>query len=240
MPLPKISTPKYELELPSTGQKIKYRPFVVKEEKILLLALESEDIKEITNAMKAIISNCIETKGIKVEKLPSFDIEYIFLNIRKKSVGEEIELNIICPDDEKTEVKVTIDIDDIKVYKDPNHTNKIELDDGLILEFRYPSLDQFIRNNFNPDTITIDQSFDLIIDSIEALYDNETVYTHADYTKEEWNEFLESVVTAKFIKIQEFFDTMPKLTHTLEVINPKTKVKSEVKLEGLGAFFTSQ
>jgi hypothetical protein len=240
MPLPTIVTPTYELTLPSNGQVIKYRPFVVKEEKILLLALESEDIKEITTAMKSIISNCIKTKNIKVENLPSFDIEYIFLNIRKKSVGEDIELNILCPDDEKTEVKVTIDIDDIQVQKNPNHTNKVELGEDLILEFKYPSLEQFIRNNFNPDNITVDQSFDLIIDSIDKLYDKETVYAQSDYTKEEWLQFLEQVNTAKFIKIQEFFETMPTLSHTIQVTNPVTKVTREVKLEGLGAFFTSQ
>jgi hypothetical protein len=240
MPLPTIVTPIYELKLPSTGQEIKYRPFVVKEEKILLLALESEDLKEITSAMKIIISNCIKTKGIKVETLPSFDIEYIFLNIRKKSVGEELELNIICLDDETTEVKVKIDIDDIQVKKDPNHTNKIEIGENLILELKYPSLDQFIRNNFNPENITVDQSFDLIIDCIDKLYDSEDVYVQSDYTKEEWLQFLEQVSSAQFIKIQDFFETMPKLSHTIEVVNPKTKVKKEVTLEGLGAFFTSQ
>ena len=240
MPLPTIVTPIYELTLPSTGQEIKYRPFVVKEEKILLLALESEDLKEITNAMKIIISNCIKTKNIKVESLPSFDIEYIFLNIRKKSVGEELELNILCPDDGTTEIKVKIDIDDIEVKKNPNHTNKIEISKDLILELKYPSLDQFIRNNFNPENITVDQSFDLIIDSIDKLYDKENVYAQTDYTKEEWLQFLDQVNSAQFIKIQEFFETMPKLSHTIGVVNPKTKVESEVTLEGLGAFFTSQ
>jgi hypothetical protein len=240
MPLPTIVTPIYDLILPSTGQEIKYRPFIVKEEKILLFALESEDIKEITNAMKVIISNCIKTKGIKVETLPSFDIEYIFLNIRKKSVGEELELNILCPDDETTEVKVKIHIDDIKVKKNPEHSNKIQISDDLILELKYPSLDQFIRNNFNPENITVEQSFDLIIDSIDKLYDSENVYSHSDYTKEEWLQFLEQVNSAQFIKIQEFFETMPKLSHEIEVKNPKTKIKSKVTLEGLGAFFTSQ
>ena len=144
MPLPKIATPTYELVLPSNGKNIKYRPFLVKEEKVLVIALESEDNKQITNAIKSVLRNCILTKGIKVENLPTFDIEYLFLNIRGKSVGEEIEVNIICPDDEKTEVPVTIDLDDIEVQKNEEHTNKIKLDASLMMELKYPSLDQFI------------------------------------------------------------------------------------------------
>ena len=149
MPLPKIATPTYELELPSTGKTVKYRPFLVKEEKVLVIALESEDTKQITNAIKAVLKSCVLTKGIKVETLPTFDIEYLFLNIRGKSVGEELEVNIICPDDEKTQVPVSIDLDDIKVEKSDDHTNKIKLDDNLMMEMKYPSLDQFIKNNFD-------------------------------------------------------------------------------------------
>ena len=149
MPLPKIATPTYELELPSTGASIKYRPFLVKEEKVLVIALESEDNKQITNAIKAVLKSCILSKGIKVESLPTFDIEYLFLNIRGKSVGEDLEVNIICPDDNKTQVPVTINLDDIQVQKDDNHTNKIKVDDSIMMEMRYPSLDQFIKNNFD-------------------------------------------------------------------------------------------
>ena len=149
MPLPKIATPTYELELPSTGQTIQYRPFLVKEEKVLVIALESEDNKQITTAIKAVLKNCVLTKGIKVDHLPTFDIEFLFLNIRGKSVGEELEVNIICPDDEETQVPVVIDLDDIKVQKDENHTNKIKLDASLMMEMKYPSLDQFIMSNFD-------------------------------------------------------------------------------------------
>jgi hypothetical protein len=239
MSLPKISVPIYNLILPSNSKEIKYRPFLVKEEKILLWAVESQDVKQISNAVKQIITNCVVTKGIKVEQLPSFDIEYLFLNIRGKSVGEELDLKIYCPDDGETEVHVKININDINVIKNPEHTNKIELDSDMILEFKYPSLDQFIKNNFNPETINIDESFDLIIDCIDRLCDKNEVYEHNDYTKDKWLEFLEQLTTASFSKVQTFFETMPKLSHTIEVENPKTKVKSEVVLEGLGDFFTS-
>ena len=149
MPLPKIATPTYELELPSTGESIQFRPFLVKEEKLLVLALESEDTKQITTAIKAVLKSCVLTKGIKVENLPTFDIEFLFLNIRGKSVGEELEVNIICPDDEETQVTVDISLDDIQVQKNEDHTNKIQLDQSLMMEMKYPSLDQFIKNNFD-------------------------------------------------------------------------------------------
>ena len=149
MPLPKIATPTYELVLPSTGKKINYRPFLVKEEKLLVLALETEDTKQITTAIKAVIKSCIQTRGIKVENLPTFDIEYIFLNIRGKSVGEDIDVNIICPDDNETQVEVNIALDDIEMQRDENHTNQIKLDDNLMMEMKYPSLEQFIKTNFD-------------------------------------------------------------------------------------------
>lgn len=239
MPLPKIAVPIYNLTLPSNGKEIKYRPFIVREEKILLLAVESQDVKQISNAVKQIITNCVETKGIKVEQLPSFDIEYLFLNIRGKSVGEELELKIFCPDDGETEVKVNVNINDVKVLKNPDHVNKIQLVDNTFLEFKYPSLDQFIKNNFNPENINIDESFELIIDCIDRLYIEDEVYEHNDFTRKDWLEFLEQLTTASFSKVQTFFETMPKLSHTIEVTNPKTKVKSKVVLEGLGDFFTS-
>ena len=148
MPLPKIAAPTYTLELPSTGEEISYRPFLVKEEKVLVIALESEDTKQITNAIKTVIKNCILTKGIKVEALPTFDIEYLFLNIRGKSVGEEIEVNVYCPDYGETQVPVTIDLDDIKVKKSDEHTNEVQVDDTITMVMKYPSLDQFIKSNF--------------------------------------------------------------------------------------------
>ena len=238
MPLPKIATPTYELELPSTEQPVNYRPFLVKEEKLLVLALESEDTKQITTAIKAVLKSCVLTKGIKVEHLPTFDIEYLFLHIRGKSVGEEIEVNITCPDDEKTQVPITLDLDDIKVQKNDNHNNQIKLDDNLMMELKYPSLDQFIKNNFDFDEKNqMEQSFDLIGTCIDKIYNEEEVWATADCTKKEVKEFLESMNSSQFKDIENFFETMPKLSHTIKVTNPKTKVESEVVLEGLASFF---
>ena len=238
MPLPKIATPTYELELPSTGQSIEYRPFLVKEEKVLVIALESEDNKQITTAIKAVLKNCVLTKGIKVDHLPTFDIEFLFLNIRGKSVGEELEVNIICPDDEETQVPVVIDLDDIKVQKDENHTNKIKLDDSLMMELKYPSLDQFIKSNFDfNEKNAMDQSFDLIATCIDKIYSEEEVWAAADCTKKEMKDFMESMNSAQFKAIESFFESMPKLSHTVSITNPNTKVKSDVVLEGLASFF---
>ena len=239
MPLPTITTTVHELELPSTGKTIKYRPFLVREEKVLLMALETNDTKEISNSVKEVLKNCILTKGIKVETLPTFDIEFLFLNIRAKSVGEEIEVNIICPDDEVTEVPVTINVDEIKVQKDPEHTNKIQLDDNLMMEMKYPSLDQFIKNNFDiSDTNNIDQSFELIASCIDKIYNAEEVWDCSDVTKKEMMDFLDQMDTKMFQKIEKFFETMPKLSHKLKVENPKTGVKSTVTLDGLATFFS--
>tara|TARA_Y100001972_G_scaffold126104_1_gene178983 strand:+ start:199 stop:918 length:720 start_codon:yes stop_codon:yes gene_type:complete len=238
MPLPKIATPTYELELPSNGKSIRFRPFLVKEEKVLLIALESEDTKEITNAIKAVIKNCISTKGIKVETLPTFDIEYLFLNIRGKSVGEEIEVNLICPDDEVTEVKTKINIDDIKIQKNDAHTNQIKIDENIMMEMKYPSLDEFIKNNFDfNEKNQMDQSFELIGSCIEKIYTEEEVWVAADCTKKEVNEFLESMNSSQFKDIENFFETMPKLKHTVTITNPNTKKENEIVLEGLASFF---
>jgi len=238
MPLPRIATPTYELELPSTEQTIKFRPFLVKEEKLLVIALESEDTKQITNAIKTVIKNCIETKGIKVETLPTFDIEYLFLNIRAKSVGEEIEVNIICPDDEETNVSVKINVDDIKVQTNEDHTNKIKLDDTLMMEMKYPSLEQFIKNNFDiSNNSAIDQSFELVASCVNKIYNEDEVWATADVTKKELMDFLDQMNTSQFKQIEKFFETMPKLSHTIKVKNPNTEVESEVVLEGLSSFF---
>ena len=238
MPLPKIATPTYELELPSSGETIKYRPFLVKEEKLLVIALESEDNKQITNAIKAVIKGCISTKGIKVETLPTFDIEYLFLNIRGKSVGEELEVTVFCPDDNETQVPVTIDLDDIQVIRTEDHTNKVKLDDTIMMEMKYPSLDQFIKNNFDfNEKNAMDQSFDLISTCIDKVYTEDEVWSTADCTKKEVKEFLESMNSSQFQSIEQFFSTMPKLSHTIKVTNPKTKVESDVVLEGLASFF---
>ena len=238
MPLPTIATPTYELELPSTGKKIKYRPFLVKEEKLLVLALETEDTKQISTAIKTVLKNCIQSRGVKVENLPTFDIEYLFLNIRGKSVGEEIEVNLIAPDDEETSVPVTINIDDIKISKKKDHTNKIKLDKTLMMEMKYPSLDEFVKNNFDFDgEVDMDQSFDLIASCIDKIYNEEEVWSTADCTKKEVKDFLEQMNSMQFKEIEKFFESMPKLSHKVTFTNPKTKVESTVVLEGLASFF---
>ncbi len=238
MPLPKITTPTYELELPSTEKKVRYRPFLVKEEKVLLIALETEDTKEITNAIRAVIKSCVLTRGIKVETLPTFDIEYLFLNIRGKSVGEVIEVNLICPDDGVTEVKKNIPIDDIKIQRTDGHTNQIKLDDNIMMELKYPSLDQFIKNNFDfTEGNQMDQSFELIGSCIDKIYTEEEVWSSSDCTKKELTEFLESMNSSQFKEIENFFETMPKLTHTIKVKNPNTEKENDVVLEGLASFF---
>ena len=238
MPLPKIAAPTYELELPSTEETIQFRPFLVKEEKLLVIALESEDTKQITTAIKTVIKNCILTKGIKVENLPTFDIEYLFLNIRGKSVGEELDVNIICPDDGVTGVSIMINLEDIEVQKNDNHEKKIKIDDSIMIEMKYPSLDQFIKNNFDFNKRNaMDQSFELIASCIGTIFTEEEAWSTADCSKKEITEFLESMNSSQFKGIEKFFETMPKLSHTVKVRNPKTKVESEVVLEGLASFF---
>ena len=238
MPLPKISTPTYELELPSTGKTIKFRPFLVKEEKLLVLALESDDTKEITNAIKAVLKDCIQTRGVKVDSLPTFDIEYLFLNIRGKSVGEDIEVSVLCPDDGETYAEVQISIDDIKVTRDKNHSTQIKIDDNLMMEMKYPSLDQFVKSNFEfSNDNQVDQSFELIASCIDKVYSADEAWTTDDFTKKEVTEFLEQMNSAQFKEIESFFSTMPKLSHEVQVVNPKTKKKSKVTLEGLASFF---
>ena len=238
MPLPKIATPTYELVLPSTGKTIKYRPFLVKEEKILILALESEDTKQITNAIKTTLKSCISTRGVKVEDLPTFDIEFVFLNIRGKSVGESIDVLVTCPDDNETQVEHKIYIDEIKVQKSEEHTPDIKLDPTLTLRMKYPSLTQFVENNFNPSTDdTLDASMGIIASCIDVVYNEDESWAAADCTKKELNEWLETLNTSQFKEIEKFFETMPKLSHTIKVYNPNTKVESDVVLEGLASFF---
>ena len=241
MPLPKINTPTYELVLPSSGKKIKYRPFLVREEKILIMALETEDQKQITRAVIDILSSCIITKGIKLDKLATFDIEYLFLNVRSKSVGEQIEVNITCPDDGKTSVPINVDIDSIKIQKDKSHTNIVKLDDSLSLKLKYPSMEQFISTNFESaeeNGSEIKTTLDMIISCIDTIFNEEESWPASESTKKELEEFLDQLNTKQFKMIEDFFATMPKLTHTLKVKNPKTNIESTVKLEGLASFFT--
>ena len=238
MPLPTISTPTYELIIPSSNRKIKYRPFLVKEEKILILAMESQDTKQIARSVKDVLTKCILSKGIKVEKLSTFDIEYLFLNIRGKSVGEHIEVMVTCPDDEKTQVPMSINIDDIKIQTEDSHTTDIKLDDTYTLKMKYPSLTEFIKNNFdNMSDLNVDDTFDLIASCIDQVYTEEESWSHQECTKKELSDFVESLNSNQFKMIENFFTTMPKLSHTVKVINPNTKVESEIKIEGLQSFF---
>ena len=238
MPLPKISTPTYELEIPSSKKTIKYRPFLVKEEKILIIAMESEDPKQIAEALKTVIGNCILTRGIKVDNLSIFDIEYLFLNIRGKSVGEDVEVLLTCPDDGTTQVPVSINLDEIKVNVKPEHTTDIKLDDSLILRMKYPSMSEFVKNNFsNEGGMSVDDTFTMISSCIEQIYNEEESWAAADSTKKELTEFLEQLTSQQFKEVEKFFETMPKLSHTVKIKNSNTGVESEVVLEGLSSFF---
>ena len=237
MPLPKINTPTYELTLPSNGKKIKYRPFLVREEKILIMALETEDQKQITDAVIQILDSCIMTRGVKIESLATFDIEYIFLNVRSKSVGETIKVNIICPDDEKTSVEIPIDLDSIKIKKDKSHTDIVKLDDNLSMKLKYPSMKQFIESNFEAGKETISNTMEVITSCIDMIYNEEESWNASESTKKELEEFIDQLDTKQFQTIEKFFDTMPKLSHRVKVKNPKTEVESTVILEGLAAFF---
>ena len=239
MPLPKINTPTYDLVVPSTGKKIKYRPFLVREEKILILALESEDTAQITNAVVEILSECILTKGVDVTKLATFDIEYLFLNVRSKSVGETVEVNLTCPDDDRTSVEMEINIDAIKVQKTRGHKNIVKLDDQYSMKLKYPSFDQFIESNFDTseDTSDVDKSLNMITNCIEMIYDEEESWDASDSTKKELEDFIEQLNSKQFKSIEKFFETMPKLSHKVKITNPNTKVKSEVVMEGLSSFF---
>ena len=219
MPLPKIATPTYSLEIPSIKKEIKYRPFLVKEEKILIIAMESEDPKQISEALKTVIGNCIITRGIKVDELSIFDIEYIFLNVRGKSVGEDVDILLTCPDDGTTQVPVTVNLDDIAVVVKPEHSRDIKLDETLILRMKYPSMKEFIKNNFsNVGGMSVDDTFEMIVSCIEQIYSEE-------------------LTSRQFKEIEKFFDTMPKLSHTISIKNPNTGVESDITLEGLTSFF---
>ena len=237
MPLPKIVTPSFELTLPSNKKKIKYRPFLVKEEKILILAIESGGMKEITMAIKDVLKNCVLTRGIKIDELPTFDIEYLFLNIRARSIGESIDLVITCPDDGKTQVTTQIYIDEVKVKTNKDHTQDIKIDDTYTMRLKYPSLDQFVDENFTFEEKESDNTFDIVASCIEMVFSKDEAWEGKDSTQEELVEFLEQLNSSQFKEVQKFFDTMPKLSHDIEVENPETKVKSTVTLEGLASFF---
>ena len=230
MPLPKISTPTYELTIPSSERKIKYRPFLVKEEKILIIAMESQDDKQIAQAVKDVLGSCILTKGISVDKLSTFDIEYLFLNIRGKSVGETVEVLVTCPDDNKTKVPVVVNLDEIQVIRSEDHSADISLDGNLSMRMKYPSMGEFVKSNFNVE-MKVDDTFDMVCSCIEQVYSEEESWAASDCTKKELLEFLEQLDSSQFKKIETFFETMPKLSHTFKVMNPNTKVESDITLE---------
>lgn len=237
MPLPKIATPTYELTLPSNNKKIKYRPFLVKEEKILIIAKESEDQEQITNSIKEVIGNCILTRGIKVDSLSSFDFEYLFLNIRGRSVGEEVEVLITCPDDGVTQVPMTINLDDIKVKFDPEHSKDIDLDGNLTLRLKYPSMSDFVKETFMGDNVGVKDTFELICSCIDQVFNEDESWSASECTKKELEEFIDQLNSTHFKQIEKFFETLPRLYYELEITNPKTEVKSKVILEGLTSFF---
>ena len=240
MPLPTIETPTYELKLPSSNKKVKYRPFLVKEEKILIIALETKNQNDITNAVTDVLKKCVLTKGIDIDTLPTFDIEYLFLNIRAKSIGEDIKLTVTCPDDGKTKVPVTIYVDEIKVTKPKGHTKDIVLDDKMTLRMKYPSLSQFISNNFDTEDeaeALVDKTFNVVADCMDTVFTDEDAWDARDYSPDERIDFVNQLNSKQYKAVERFFATMPKLSHKIDVVNPNTKEKSSIVLEGLADFF---
>jgi citrate lyase gamma subunit len=237
MALPILETATYELTLPSSDVQVKYRPFLVKEEKVLLIAMESEDGVQITRALKEIVRTCT-FNSIEVESLPTFDLEYIFLNVRAKSVGEVTKLKLLCPDDKETYANVELDLSKVEVQVDDKHSNEISISDKIKMIMKYPTIDTF-DPSIDASKLKTNQLFDIIANTVYEIYDGETVHKASDYSKEEMNKFIESLTSDHFGKIQQFFNTMPRLQHEIEIENPKTKVKSKVMLSGLQSFFVS-
>ena len=241
MPLPKVSTPVFELDLISSNKKVKFRPFLVKEEKSLLIALESGEEKTIVNTLKSVLKSCILTRGIKVESLPSFDLEYLFLNIRGKSVGESVDLMITCQDDGVTQVPLTLQMSDIKLDIPDDHTDTIDLGDDLHIKLKYPSFTQFAENNFLASKVKedqlIDKAFENVCDCIDQVYNSEEAWAASDCTKKELMEFIEQLSSNQFQTIENFFTTMPKFVYKTKVKNPETKKDNDIVIEGLSNFF---
>ncbi|AIX14619.1 baseplate hub subunit [Synechococcus phage ACG-2014d] len=236
MPLPKLNVPRYELKLPSDGKRIKYRPFLVKEEKLLLLAMETEDQAQMVDTVQTLLLNCTNLSDTDIKGLATFDFEYIFLNIRAKSVGETVDLMVTSPDDNETQVKVTVDLSEIEVKFEPEHTNILKLDNKISMVMKYPSMDMFVKNNFETNS-TVESLFELTTDCILQIVEGEEVYEAKESSKEELIEFLDQLNTTQFQEIQKFFETMPKLSHDIKFTNPKTKKKQTLQLEGLASFF---
>lgn len=237
MALPQLVLPTYELELAASSKKIKYRPFVVKEEKLLLLALETNDEKKIEDAVRNLLKGCIQTKGVKIEDLPLFDLEYIFLNIRAVSVGEQVEMNITCKDDNETVVKYTLDLTSVKVLKPEGHTNKIMLSENMGIIMKYPSFPEFVRNSIIGKSPSTEGVMEIVSDCIEQIFDGDEVYDSSTTSKKEFLEFVEGFTNQQFENIQKFFDDIPRLEHTFSITNPKTGVESEYTITGLANFF---
>lgn len=236
MALPKLNVPRYELKLPSDERRIKYRPFLVKEEKLLLLAMETEDQGQMVDTIQTLLLNCTNLSQTDIKNLATFDFEYIFLNIRAKSVGESVDIMVTSPDDGETKVKVTVDLDDINVKFNDDHTNVLKLDNSISMVMKYPSMDMFVKNNFETNS-TVESLFELTVDCIVQIIENEDVYEAQESSKEELVEFLDQLNTTQFQEIQKFFETMPKLAHEIKFTNPKTKKKQTLELEGLASFF---
>ena len=236
MALPKLGVPQYELTLPSTGKTVKYRPFLVKEEKLLLLALESEDEKEIVTAVKNTLKACVISR-IKIDQLPSFDLEYLFLKIRSAAVGEVIEMTVTCTDDKETTTVARINIDDVEVEKPEGHTNKIMLDGETGIVMKYPSMDRFIESQFLDKNVGTDEVFAFIAEHIDQIFQGEDVYDSSTTSKKEFREFVEGLTTKQFEAIQKFYESMPRLTHSFTVINPNTGNECNYTIEGLQSFF---
>lgn len=239
MPLPKVSTPVFELDLISSNKKIKYRPFLVKEEKSLLIALESGEEKTILNTLKNVLKSCVISR-VKIDELPSFDLEFLFLNIRGKSVGESVELLVTCEDDGETQVPLTIQMSDIKLDIPDEHTDTIDLGDDLHLKMKYPSFSQFAENNFFPSKVKddlLDKAFGNVVDCIDQIYNSDEAWSGSDCTKKELLDFIEQLSSSQFQKIEEFFTSMPKLVYKTTVTNPNTKKDNKIVIEGLSNFF---
>jgi len=236
MPLPLIKSQTHKLKLHSTNTEVQFRPFLVKEEKMLVNALESE--KDVGKTIQQVLKACIKTKDVDVTKLPTFDIEYLFLNLRAHSVGDKVEVNVLCPDDKETIVPLSINIKDIKVVETEGHSKQIKISDELMMEMKYPAIDQFIQNNFETENVNLlEQSFQVVASCVDKIYNEEEVWAAADVSKEEILEFLEQMDTTSFKDVEEFFATMPKLQYKTKITNPNTGVESDVVIEGLNSFF---
>jgi hypothetical protein len=233
MALPRLNTPTYELELPSTGEKIKYRPFLIKEQKLLLIAQESGEDSQLMDAMIELVLSCTFGK-IDANKYPIFDVEYLFLQIRARSVGETVDLNLICPDDGETQVPVTINLQELSVAVKEEHSNIAKLNDKISIHFRYPILSDM--KGLQGQASEMETMFHVINNCVNEIHDGDEIYRRIDMSESEINEFIDSLSAGQFEKITEFFQTTPKLRHVIKVTNPKTKVKGEVVLEGLTDF----